>query len=180
MKGPWRVLSVQGSLHILHFLWHHPNENSYWLYFFHSMQQKWDQGTLGTQWSNLIGSRTHLGPSMDPAKALQYTLHLTWPFIYWLYFFILCNKNGIKRTLGIQRLTLIGSWARLSPSIDPAIALQYPQHGNLYIGYIFEFYLIPFLLLKMQKYCQYTKGHVRCIVGPSQGPLKDQGRSFTQ
>ena len=33
MKGPWRALSVQGSLHILHFLWHHPNENSYWLYF---------------------------------------------------------------------------------------------------------------------------------------------------
>ena len=34
------------------------------------MQQKWDQGTLGTQ-----RSRTHLGPSMDPAMALQYTKH---------------------------------------------------------------------------------------------------------
>ena len=43
--------------------------------FFHSMQQKWDQGTLGTQRSTLIGSRTRLGPSMDPAMALQYTKH---------------------------------------------------------------------------------------------------------
>ena len=39
------------------------------------MQQKWDQGTLGTQRSTLIGSRTHLGPSMDPAMALQYAQH---------------------------------------------------------------------------------------------------------
>ena len=40
--------------------------------FLHSMQQKWDQGTLGTQRSTLIGSRTRLGPSMDPAMALKY------------------------------------------------------------------------------------------------------------
>ena len=33
MKGPWRVLSVEGSLHIFHFLWPDPNENNYWLYF---------------------------------------------------------------------------------------------------------------------------------------------------
>ena len=39
------------------------------------MQQKWDQGTLGTQRSNLIGSRTRLGPSMDPAMNLKYTKH---------------------------------------------------------------------------------------------------------
>ena len=39
------------------------------------MQQKSDQGTLGTQRSTLIGSRTHLGPSMDPAMALKYTQH---------------------------------------------------------------------------------------------------------
>ena len=43
--------------------------------FLHSMQQKRDQGTLGTQRSTLIGSRTRLGPSMDPAMALQYTSH---------------------------------------------------------------------------------------------------------
>ena len=35
--------------------------------FLHSTQQKWDQGTLGTQRSTLVGSRTRLGPSMDPA-----------------------------------------------------------------------------------------------------------------
>ena len=39
------------------------------------MQQKGDKGTLGTQRTNLIGSRTRLGPSMDPAMALQYTKH---------------------------------------------------------------------------------------------------------
>ena len=39
------------------------------------MQQKWDQGTLGTQRTTLIGSRTHLGPSMDPTMVLQYTKH---------------------------------------------------------------------------------------------------------
>ena len=41
--------------------------------FLHSMQQKWDQGTLGRQRSTLIGSRTRLGPAMDTAMALQYT-----------------------------------------------------------------------------------------------------------
>ena len=43
-------------------------------------------------------------------------------------------------TLGRQRLTLIGSRTRLGPSMDPAMALQYTQHGPLYIGYIFVFY----------------------------------------
>ena len=37
------------------------------------MQKKGVQGTLGTQRSTLTGSRTRLGPSMDPAMALQYT-----------------------------------------------------------------------------------------------------------
>ena len=41
--------------------------------FLHSLQQKWDEGTLGRQRSTLIGSRTRRGPSMDPAMALQYT-----------------------------------------------------------------------------------------------------------
>ena len=71
--------------------------------FLHSMQQKWDQGTLGRQRLTLIGSRTRLGPSMDPAMALQYT-----------------------------------------------------KHGPLYID------------------SQYIKGHVGGILGPWQGPLKDQ------
>ena len=33
----------------------------------------WDQATLGRQRVTLIGSRTQLDPSMDPAMALQYT-----------------------------------------------------------------------------------------------------------
>ena len=45
----------------------------YWIYFLHSTRQKWDQGTLRTQRATLIRSRTCLGPSMDPAKAIQYT-----------------------------------------------------------------------------------------------------------
>ena len=112
------------------------------------MQQKWDQGTLGRQNSTLIGSRTRLGPSMDPDIALQNTqhgplyigyifafyamkmrsrdsgdtqvdphrvldppwsftgpchgptIHLTRPFIYWLYICILSNKKGIKGLWG--------------------------------------------------------------------------------
>ena len=34
------------------------------------MQQKWDQGTMGTQRLTPIGSRIRLGPSMHPAIAL--------------------------------------------------------------------------------------------------------------
>ena len=37
--------------------------------------------------------------------------------------------------------------------------------------------LIPFLLHRMQKYSKYINDHVWCIVGPWQGPLKDQGGS---
>ena len=84
------------------------------------MQQKWDQGTLGTQRSTLIRSRTRLGPSMDPAMALKYT-----------------------------------------------------GHGPLYIGYIFAFYA-----KKMgSRDSGVQKGQISRIVGPWQGPLKDQGGS---
>ena len=57
------------------------------------MQQKWDQGTLGTQRTTLIGSRTRLGPSMDPAMVLQYTKQGP---LYIGSICILCNTNGIK------------------------------------------------------------------------------------
>ena len=43
--------------------------------FLHYMQQKWDQWTLTKQRLTLIGSRTRLGPIMDPAMVLQYTKH---------------------------------------------------------------------------------------------------------
>ena len=43
--------------------------------FSHSTQQKWDQGTLRTQRLTLIGPKTCLGPSIDPAIKLQSTKH---------------------------------------------------------------------------------------------------------
>ena len=46
------------------------------------------------------------------------------------------NQGTLRR----QRLTLIESRTRLGCSMDPAIALQYTQHGPIYIGYIFAFY----------------------------------------
>ena len=118
-----------------------------------------------TKRSTLIGSRTCLGPSMDPAMALQYTklgslyigyifsfyatkmgsrysgetkvdphrvqdppwsfngpchgptIHLTWSFIYWLYFCILCNKKGVK-----------GLWGHKGPpslGLEPALVLPW-------------------------------------------------------
>ena len=101
------------------------------------MQQKWDQGTLGTQRTTLIGSRTRLGPSMDPAMALQYTKHGLYTLALFLHSM---QQNWDQGTLGTQRSTLIGPRTRLGPSMDPAMALQYTKHGPLYIGYIFAFY----------------------------------------
>ena len=93
MKGPWRVLSVQGSLHILHFLWHHPNENSYWLYFCILCNKNGIKGLWGHKGQPSLG--------VGPALVLQCTthgptIHPTLPFIYCLYFCILCNKNCSK------------------------------------------------------------------------------------
>ena len=41
--------------------------------FLHSRQQISYQGTLKTQWWNLIGSRSRLGPLMDPTWTLKWT-----------------------------------------------------------------------------------------------------------
>ena len=90
--------------------------------FLHSMQQKWDQGTLGTQRLTPIGSRTHLGPSMDPAMALQtpnMALYMSAIFLRSL------QQKWDQGTLGTQRKTLMGSRTRLGHSRDPAMALQY-------------------------------------------------------
>ena len=80
------------------------------------MQQKWDQRTLGRQRS------TSLGPG--PALVLQRTLpwpynttNPTWP-LYQLYFYILCNKNGIKGLWGQKGQPLLG--------LGPASVLQWP------------------------------------------------------
>ena len=42
--------------------------------FLHSKQQKTFQGILGTQDLTSIGSKTSLGPSMDPTGSLNWTL----------------------------------------------------------------------------------------------------------
>ena len=58
------------------------------------MQQKWDQGSLGTQRSTLIGSRTRLGPSIDPTMALKYTPH--GPFYIGYIFTFYATKMGSR------------------------------------------------------------------------------------
>ena len=144
--GPGPTLVLQGTLP---WPYNTPNMALYILaIFLHSMQQKGDQGSLGTQRTTLSGSRSRLGPSMDPDMALQYTwhgplyigyifaffatkmgsrdfgdtkvnshwvldpawsfmgpchgptIHLTWSFIYWQYFCIICIKNGMKGLWG--------------------------------------------------------------------------------
>ena len=60
MKGPWHVLSVEGSLHIFHLIQ---------MKIFISYMGSKDSGETKV---DLIGSRTRLGPSMDPTMALQY------------------------------------------------------------------------------------------------------------
>ena len=114
MKGPWRVLSVQGSLHIFHFFWPDPNENNYWLYFCILCNKNGIKGLWG-----------HKGPpSLGPGPALVLQWTLPWPyntpnmvFIHWLYFCILCNKIGIR-----------GLWGHKGPpslGLGPALVLQW-------------------------------------------------------
>ena len=91
-------------------------------YIFAFYATKLDQGTLGRQRLTLIGSRTHLGPSMDPAMALKYTQH--GPF-YIGYILHSMQQKWDQGTRGTQRSTLIGSRTRPVPSMDPAMALQY-------------------------------------------------------
>ena len=65
--------------------------------FLHSMQQKWDQGNLGTQRTTLIGSRTRLVPLMDPAMALIYIQHGP------LYIgYIFARDKGLETRLGTR------------------------------------------------------------------------------
>ena len=95
MKGPWRVLSVQGSLHILHFLWHHPNENSYWLYFCILCNKNGIKGLWG-----------HKGPpSLGPGPALVLQWNLPWSYnipnmdLYILAIFLhSIQQNAAKRS----------------------------------------------------------------------------------
>ena len=137
MKGPWRVLSVHGSLHIFHFLWPDPNRNNYWLFFCILCNTNGIKGHWGHKGPPLLGQ--------GPALVLQWTL--PWPYntlnmaLYVLAIFLhSMQQKWDQGTLGRRRSTLIGSRTRLGPSMDPAMALQYTKHGPLYIGYIFAFY----------------------------------------
>ena len=81
--------------------------------FLHSMQKKWDQGTLWTQKFASIGPRTHLGPSMNPAMALQYTQHGP---LYIGYILHSMQKNRIKGLWGHKGQPSLG--------LGPALVLQ--------------------------------------------------------
>ena len=108
-------------------------------YILHSMQQKWDHGTLGTQRSPFIGYRTRLGASMDHDMALNtpnMALYILAIFLHSM------QQKRDQGTLGTQRSTLIVSRTHLGPSMVPAMALQYTKHGPLYIGYVFNKYNI--------------------------------------
>ena len=133
--GPGPTLDLQLTLP---WPYNTPNMALYILtIFLHSMPQIWDQVTQWRQMLTPIGSRTRLGPSMDPAMALQYTKHGP---LYIGYIFVFYATKWDQWTLGAQRTTLIGFRTCLGSSMDPAMALQYTQHGPLYIGYIFAFY----------------------------------------
>ena len=87
--------------------------------------------------------RPSLGPG--PALVLQWTL--TWPYntsnmaLYILAIFSHSMQQQLDQgTLGTQRSTLIGPRTCLGPILNPAMALQYIQHGPSYIGCIFAFY----------------------------------------
>ena len=134
MKGPWRVLSVQGSLHIFQFLWPDPNKNNYWLYFCILCNKN---GIMGL-W------RDKGQPSLGPRPSLVIQWTLPWPYntpdmiLYiWAIFLHSMQQKSDQGTLGTHGLTPIGSRTRLGPSMDPVMALQYTKHGPLCISYIF-------------------------------------------
>ena len=114
MKGPWRVLSVQGSLHIFHFLWPAPNENDYWLYFCILCNKNGIKGLWGDN------GRPSLGPG--PALVLQWTL--TWPYntpnmaLYILAIFLhSMQQNGSKGLWGHKGQPSLG--------LGPVLVLQW-------------------------------------------------------
>ena len=139
-----------------------PQKENILAIFLHSMQQKWDQGTLGTQRLTLIGPRTRLGPSMDPAMALQYTQY--GPLYIGYIFAFYATKKGSMDSGGTK---VNPHWSFKGPCHGPTIQLIWPfwilrrQPGEAWVG------------LNSNKALN-IKGHVRCIVGPWQAPLKDQ------
>ena len=167
--------------------------------FLHSMQQKWVQGTQGTHRSTLIGSRTHLGSSMDPAMAVKYTQH--GPFYIGYIFAFYANKMRSRDSGDIKvspHWVQDPPWSFNGPCHWPSIHLTWPYNTPNMAHYI----LAIFLHSMPQKWYQGTLGTHRltpigsrtrlgpsmdpamallyCIVGPWQGPWKDQGGFQTQ
>ena len=81
------------------------------------MQQRWYQGTLETQRSTPIGSRTRLGPSVDPAMALNYNQHGP---LYISYIFAFYATKMGSRDSRDTKVGPIGSRTCVGPSMDPA------------------------------------------------------------
>ena len=80
------------------------------------------KGTLRTRRLTLIGSRTRLGPLIDPDLDLQYTWH--GPLYMGYIFFILCNKNLIKGLLG--HIKIFFSWNfRLTKVLTEEKSMQF-------------------------------------------------------
>ena len=132
------------------------------------MQQKWDQGTLGTQSSTLIGYRTHLGPSMDPAMALQYTQHGP---LYIGYVFAFYATKLRSRDSG-------GHKGQASLGLGPTMVLQWtlPLAFNTPDMALYKF--ATFLYSMQQKWDQGTLGTQRSTLigsriclGPSMDPV---------
>ena len=78
------------------------------------------------------------GCSIETEKNYLLMARLTWPYVGYIIEFY-ATKIG-SRDSRDTKVEPIGSRTRLGPSMDPALALQYTQHGPLYIDYIFAFY----------------------------------------
>ena len=131
MNGPWRILSVQGSLQIFHFLWPDPNENNYWLYFLILCNKNGMKGVWGNKG----------GPSLGPGPALVLQWTLPWPYntpnkaLYILAIFshkfknfISCTKFYFKKIFSLTRTPL-----RPRRVLDPTRVLTWSKLVNFFL-----------------------------------------------
>ena len=65
------------------------------------------------------------------------TIHQTWPFIYWLYFCILCKKNGFKGLWGHKGPPSLG----LGPALVLYWTLSWPYNTPDMVLYICAIFL---------------------------------------
>ena len=95
----------------LQYNWHGPFNIAYIFAFY----AKWDQTNCGNTKVDPHWAQDPPWSSNGPCHCP--TIHLTWPFIYWLYFCILCNKNGVKGLWGHKGQPSLG--------LGPALVLQW-------------------------------------------------------